>query len=197
MVVDGEERIAGIHSTKSGVCGSGGNDMRVDAYLQWLSNAASGDLLLPGGNPSSPPPGDCHGSTPSFDWSYCSRSCRCDEGQGDCDSDSECADGLVCRPDIGASYGQSASLDICVKPDPPTGPREGESCATTACAANLTCISVYSAEGGSLGRFCMEPCNSPGGNDPICESGETCTRARTGATVCFNPGASGQGYTTP
>lgn len=48
--------------------------------------------------------------------SYCSSSCKCGEGQGDCDSDSECQSGLVCGTDNGALAGCPASVDVCVKP---------------------------------------------------------------------------------
>lgn len=57
----GAEIVAGVHSTKSGSCGSGGTDMRVDVYKSWLLDVAKGDVSLPGtglpagGNlPSSP-----------------------------------------------------------------------------------------------------------------------------------------------
>ena len=51
----GQEVVIGVHSTKSGWCGNGGNDMRVDKYAQWIKQNANGDVVLQGqgggGNP--------------------------------------------------------------------------------------------------------------------------------------------------
>ena len=60
-----QEVVIGVHSTKSGWCGNGGNDMRVDRYVSWIKQSASGDVILqgqagggtPGGGAPSPPPG--------------------------------------------------------------------------------------------------------------------------------------------
>ena len=41
------------------------------------------------------------------------------EGEGDCDSDSECADGLICAQNVGADYGWPASRDVCELPSGP------------------------------------------------------------------------------
>lgn len=40
----GVELLIGIHSTKGGVCGQEGNDMRVDAFHAWIAGEAQGDL---------------------------------------------------------------------------------------------------------------------------------------------------------
>ena len=55
-----------------------------------------------GGNDS----GDCHEFKPGHG-SYCTNSCQCDEGEGDCDSDAQCKSGLVCK--------QQSGTDFCVK----------------------------------------------------------------------------------
>lgn len=53
-------------------------------------------------------------------WSYCTSDCPCDVGEGDCDSDSQCASGLVCHQDVGPVYGYSSSiLDVCDVPGSP------------------------------------------------------------------------------
>lgn len=49
-------------------------------------------------------------------WSFCSTACPCDLGQGDCDSDSECLGGLVCRTDMAAQFGKPAGFGVCVQP---------------------------------------------------------------------------------
>ncbi|MCA9667577.1 MAG: trypsin-like serine protease [Myxococcales bacterium] len=43
-MIDGKEVHIGIHSTKAGSCGSGGHDVRVDAYMQFIEANANGDL---------------------------------------------------------------------------------------------------------------------------------------------------------
>ena len=44
---------------------------------------------------------------------YCSSACLCEHGQGDCDSDADCAPGHVCARDVGASYGFDPEMDVC------------------------------------------------------------------------------------
>lgn len=44
---------------------------------------------------------------------YCSSSCLCEAGQGDCDSDSDCAPGHVCAENVGADYGFPDNMDVC------------------------------------------------------------------------------------
>lgn len=65
----------------------------------------------------SPPPPGC----PSFDpdnlsTAFCSASCPCSLGEGDCDSDSQCQADLVCEHNVGASFGMPSDWDVCVKP---------------------------------------------------------------------------------
>ncbi len=52
------------------------------------------------------------------DWGYCSDpACGpCSEGQGDCDSNQECAAGLQCGFNAGERYGLPANMDVCTKP---------------------------------------------------------------------------------
>ncbi len=59
--------------------------------------------------------GDCHNGS-NGGWSYCTASCPCDVGEGDCDSDSQCMAGLICRHNVGAQYGFSSAMDICEAP---------------------------------------------------------------------------------
>jgi hypothetical protein len=77
------------------------------------------------GQPVNPGSG-CH-SGAKFGWLYCSAACPCDEGEGDCDNDSECKSGLICAKDVGSSYGATSTVDVCQKssggsPTPPPGP---------------------------------------------------------------------------
>jgi hypothetical protein len=60
--------------------------------------------------------GTCSGclGTPSTE-TFCS-GCQCVSGQGDCDSSSECAAGLICATDNGALFGLPRNYDVCVPP---------------------------------------------------------------------------------
>ncbi|MBU2615645.1 MAG: hypothetical protein KKC19_00925 [Nanoarchaeota archaeon] len=44
---------------------------------------------------------------------YCSIDCKCRAGEGDCDSDSECEEGLRCVTNVGKAYGFSNTTDVC------------------------------------------------------------------------------------
>lgn len=60
--------------------------------------------------PCSPTP-VCTGALGGDD--YCT-TCLCQAGQGDCDTNTECATGLVCGVDNGGKYGLASSTDLCV-----------------------------------------------------------------------------------
>lgn len=48
-------------------------------------------------------------------WSFCSPSQPCQHGFGDCDRNSDCVSGAVCRHDVGDDYGyDSSAIDVCV-----------------------------------------------------------------------------------
>jgi MYXO-CTERM domain-containing protein len=74
--VGGVEVQVGVHSTKSGACGSGGNDMRVDVYADWISQKAGGDVVKPGSvapppvNPPDPPPPSPDAQAPTVTITY-------------------------------------------------------------------------------------------------------------------------------
>lgn len=56
--------------------------------------------------------GSCHtGAIGGYP--YCSSSCPCDDGEGDCDSNSECVSGTTCVQNVGASYGWNSDVDVC------------------------------------------------------------------------------------
>ena len=50
---------------------------------------------------------------PLWDWDYCTTANQCTVGQGDCDTDADCATGLRCAQDVGARYGQVSTMDVC------------------------------------------------------------------------------------
>ena len=53
----------------------------------------------------------CHTSD-LWSWNYCSSDCKCDAGEGDCDTDADCNTGY-CAQDVGTKYGQVTSMDVC------------------------------------------------------------------------------------
>jgi hypothetical protein len=59
---------------------------------------------------------NCHGNKVHGNFSYCSSDCKCNEGEGDCDYDSHCQDGLICGDNNGAAFGIYPSLEVCVRP---------------------------------------------------------------------------------
>ena len=69
------------------------------------------------GPPGTPPPdaqpGPCVHSGELGGWRYCSTSCPCAAGEGDCDDDSECEPGLKCVRARGAAYGFRDIIDVC------------------------------------------------------------------------------------
>lgn len=63
----------------------------------------------------------------------CSPDCPCDLAEGDCNVDADCRLGLVCGQDMGATFGEASTLDVCVKP-------EAARCTTTArCSPTQEC----------------------------------------------------------
>lgn len=65
-------------------------------------------------------PGNCHSGAPGSA-NYCSTSCPCDNGFGDCDSNAECVSGTTCVDNVGPSYGWASWVDVCEgggAPDP-------------------------------------------------------------------------------
>jgi uncharacterized protein YkwD len=62
------------------------------------------------------------------------------------------------------------------------------------CAAGLSCTSIKNTNNGSvLGRWCLESCSAPGGNDPICDGSERCTNSSAGP-ICFAADRPNSGY---
>ncbi|WP_428267823.1 hypothetical protein [Haliangium sp.] len=99
---------------------------------------------------------------------FCSEGCECDEGEGDCDSDAECAPGLTCFNNVGADFGYAdPDLDVCAACPPP------------------------SLNGGS--EFCTPECPCEGGQGDCDEdedcAGELVCRQTAGTDLCVPPDA--------
>jgi len=66
----GVEVVVGVHSTKSGACGSGGHDTRVDAFADWVAQASGGDVQKGGTGPPPPPPPPADAQPPTVSITY-------------------------------------------------------------------------------------------------------------------------------
>lgn len=96
-VRNGREVLIGIHSTKGGVCGQQGNDMRLDVFLPWIANQISA-------NPGSSSPthlpfgatckahGDCDSGLCAIDHPTGQRFCsaQCDVALSTCPLSATC-----------------------------------------------------------------------------------------------------------
>lgn len=121
--------------------------------------------------------------------SMCSAECPCDHGVGDCDGDAECAPGLTCLLDAGASYGyDDPTVDVCVAgcpsqgsgawnfctPECPCDAGQGDCDSDTDCAAGIQCVHDVGVYYGFDAE--VDIC---GGTVPVCgngviEAGEQC-----------------------
>jgi hypothetical protein len=60
--------------------------------------------------------------------------CRCSAGLGDCDVDADCATGLRCAQNVGATFGFPPTIDVCV---PQGGPMQGTCTCKNSGLANI------------------------------------------------------------
>jgi hypothetical protein len=126
-------------------------------------------------------------SSANGDWSYCTEDSPCFEGQGDCDSDAECGDGLSCVLDVGADYGLDSGVDICeytassagdwdyCSEDAPCSEGEGDCDTDAECGAGLSCsINVGASYGWDADVDVCEAAASPGDWD-YCSASNPCS----------------------
>jgi hypothetical protein len=153
-------------------------------------------------------------------WDYCGASWLpwgsgrpCGAGEGDCDSDADCLPGLVCRHDVGASYGWPSSLDVCERsctsavpgqegqrfctPSCPCHKGEGDCNTSSDCAEGLTCYQNYGHYLGFAPNVDVcdsrRPCAYRGEtcyDRPCCNGGDICNIVCQGVTNCSHQGAS-------
>jgi hypothetical protein len=124
---------------------------------------------------------------------YCSESCRCRVGEGDCDSSSECQSGLVCAQDVGARYGFNSTYDVCESPSGSgschsgsnggsaycsescrCGVGEGDCDSSSECQSGLVCAQDVGARYGFNSTY--DVCESPSGSS---STGGTCSSPLT------------------
>jgi len=136
----GQEVVIGVHSTKSGWCGNGGNDMRVDKYVSWIKQVAGSDVVLQGqgGGAPKPPKQPPKPPTPP--------STKAAEGEA-CHKKT-CAAGLAC---VTVVSGQSTMGKWCM------------SKCTTAGSAAAPCNGGETCTKSSMGNICFNGNNPQGG----------------------------------
>ncbi len=99
--------------------------------------------------------GGCHVGS-NGDASFCSASCPCDDGEGDCDSNAECTNGTTCVDNVGPNYGFASWVDVCEAPSNchvgalgsasycssgcPCDAGEGDCDSNAECASGTTCV---------------------------------------------------------
>ena len=122
------------------------------------------------------------------DWSFCSADSVCFDGQGDCDGDAECASGLVCAQDVGASYGWDSAVDVCqasgsvngdydyCSSSSPCSEFEGDCDSDAQCASGLECVHEVGADYGFASNvdMCMSSALVNGDYD-YCSSSSPCS----------------------
>ena len=88
---------------------------KLASYMDWLSDTMAADVTSMTCPDAPPAPSsvvsaassveedtcscDHHCSLPHGDWGCCSEECPCQEGEGDCEADEDCQEGLVCGKD--------------------------------------------------------------------------------------------------
>jgi hypothetical protein len=131
------------------------------------------------------------------DWDYCVICGPCEDGEGDCDSISECAVGLTCVDDVGEEYGWDAATDVC-EPNPecpdllgdvdycsvcgPCEEGQGDCDGNQECKAGLVCVNNIGADFGLPWEFdvCLASgpadCPVPPGHYDYCSLCGPCTK---------------------
>ncbi len=88
---------------------------------------------------------------------------RCGVGEGDCDSDAECAPGLQCKVGAGARFGFSAGTDVCLSGTCNNGVWDANECGldcggTSGCGPCATVIASKTCGGtNGGGGYCRNP----------------------------------------
>lgn len=109
---------------------------------------------------------------PNGDLGHCSATNPCAIGHGDCDSDRECLPGLVCKDNIGPSYGFGATVDVCER-GCTSGVPGGTAFASASCPGGHGEADCDSDAQCAAGLFCNFNVGAKYGYDPtwdVCES---------------------------
>jgi hypothetical protein len=148
--------LIGITSLMAAACSETGTDALLENPLTEAIPADDGNA----GEPprpmlsSSTVDASSCGSSANGGWHFCSAACPCDAGEGDCDGTDECATGLTCVKNIGATYGWDPDVDVCEATCHPSAnggfhycsascpctAGEGDCDSNSECMPGLTCV---------------------------------------------------------
>jgi uncharacterized protein YkwD len=152
----GQEVVIGVHSTKSGWCGNGGNDMRVDKYVSWIQQKAGNDVVLQGQGGNNPPQNPNPPPTPPTPPSkYATEGQTC--------HNKACAAGLSC---VTVVSGQSTlgkwCMTSCTKAGSTAAPCNGSETCTNSSAGKI-CFAAQNPQNGytSPGKGTTPPNPNP------------------------------------
>ncbi len=159
----------GTFPNRTESCGCNRNDGQNThrILLANLGPSSGGGEPPTGGGGGEPPTGDCHTVPPNHS-DYCTSSCRCAEGQGDCDSSAECTGNLMCQ--------QREGVDTCVTRSGGTVPPPQAGC---------TRPPRVISDGGTGYGACEGDCD----RDSDCVGDLVCFQADTGDNI---PGCRGR-----
>lgn len=153
-----------------------GNDVCAPSHCtNGVKDVPSGETGIDCGGPCGRCSSACTGAAGGN--SFC-LGCSCSSGQGDCDSDLDCAPGLVCAADFGLKFGFGAATDVCVPAHCYNDVQDvelGESaidCGGTCGACSVACTGVPGANG-----FCSACVCTAGQGD--CDAERECAPGLT------------------
>ncbi len=167
----------GANAEVSRTLDPGAYSIEATSYSSGTTGSYALDADLGGGGGGST---GCSGY-PLGDYDYCSSSCPCSAGEGDCDGDSECASGLSCVNSVGADCGFSSDVDVCEGGGGSTGcsgyplgdydhcssscpcsAGEGDCDGDSECAFGLSCVNNVGADYGFSSG--VDVCEGGGGS---------------------------------
>ena len=134
----------------------------------------------------------CGSQPPNGSVGHCTARCVCAAGDGDCNSDLECALGLVCGTDNGLNFGFSANTDVCVTASCNNGVLDaGEEAIDCGGACGTSCTHLCSSDPLGSEDFCTEtcPCSALQGDcdtDSECRDSLICVTG-AGTQLGFGP----------
>ncbi len=135
----------------------------------------------------------CGSQAPNGEGGHCSAACVCPAGNGDCNSDLECALGTVCGTDNGQNFSFQPWIDVCVVASCNNGVFDvGEDAVDCGGACGTSCAHRCSPDPVGSDSFCLESCPCPAlqgdcDSDAECRPGTECV-VGAGTSLGFGPG---------
>ena len=148
----GQEVVIGVHSTKSGWCGNGGNDMRVDKYVSWIKQKGGSDVVVQGQGGGTPNPNPNPNPSPPQGSATEGQSCY----------SLPCAQGLACvTVKSGSTVKGKYCMEKCYSKGSTSAPCDGGDVCTNS-SQGLICFNKNKSSSG----YCTPDAIPPGGTTP-------------------------------